>query len=153
VNFSDLDGIIGQEIVPLELEITTLGEESKHFSVMIEELLLGWNSSSAKLLFKEFEELWVLLWWDWNARVGKSICWAHLSFRLSLSHINEKFSGIDISVIDSNSSSADSDIEAYSEIFWLEWHFGTILLQNHLPVKECSLWSSTVDHFWFCDEN
>jgi len=153
VNFSNLDGIISQEIVPLELEVTTWCEESKHFSVVIKELLLGWNSSSSKLLLKEFEEFWILLWWNWNARSNESVFWAHLSFRLRLSHIDEKFSGILISVIDSNSSSANSDIESYAEIFWLEWHFWAVLLQNHLPVKECSLWSSTVDHFWFCDEN
>jgi len=153
VNFSDLDGVISQEIVPLKLKVSTGGEESKHFSVVIEELLLGWNASTTKLLLKEFKELWVLLWWNRFARVCESILWACLSFRLSLSQIVEKFSGIDISVIDSNSSSADSDIKSYSEVSWLEWHFGAVLLQNHLSAKECSLWSSTVGHFWFSNKN
>ena len=65
----------------------------------------------------------------------------------------EKFPGVFVSIIDSNSSSANSDIKTNSEVGWLEWHFGAVLLQYHLPVKEGSLRSSTVDHLWFCYQN
>ena len=40
MNFSDLDGIISQEIVPHKLEILRFSEESENLSVVIEELFL-----------------------------------------------------------------------------------------------------------------
>ena len=82
MNLSDLDGVISQEVMPLELKVSTLSEESEYFSVVVKELLLGWNTSTSELFLKELEELWVLLWWDWLLRVGKGILWADLSFTL-----------------------------------------------------------------------
>jgi len=38
--FTDLNGIISQEVLPNELEVITLSEESQDFSVMIKELFL-----------------------------------------------------------------------------------------------------------------
>ena len=43
---------------------------------------------------------------------------------------SEEFSGIFITVIDSDGSSANTNVEANSEVEWLEWHAGAILL-NH----------------------
>ena len=67
MDLTDLDGIIGQEVLPDELKIITFSEESQNFSVVVEELFLGWNSSSTEFLLEEFKEFWVLLWWDWLA--------------------------------------------------------------------------------------
>jgi len=50
MNFSDLDGIISQEIVPDELKVLARGEESEHFSIIIQELFNLSNSSSTELL-------------------------------------------------------------------------------------------------------
>ena len=87
MNFSNLNGIVSQEIVPLKLEVTGLGEESEDLSVIIEELLLGWNSSSSEFLLKELEHLWILLWWDWLLGVDEGILWAGLSFTLWLAEV------------------------------------------------------------------
>lgn len=47
VDLSDLHGIVSKEVVPHELEVFRQGEESEHLSVIVEELLLGSNSSSS----------------------------------------------------------------------------------------------------------
>ena len=67
MDLTDLDGVIGQEVLPDELKIIALGEESQHFSVVVQELFLGWNSTSTEFLLEELKEFWVLLWWDWLA--------------------------------------------------------------------------------------
>ena len=46
VDLSDLDCVVGQEVVPHEWQVTCFGVESEHFSVIIKELFLRWNSSS-----------------------------------------------------------------------------------------------------------
>ena len=76
MDLSDLDSVVGKEIVPLELEVCALSIESKNFSIIIQELLLGWNSSTTEFLFEEFQKLWILLWWNWFLRTNKSIIWA-----------------------------------------------------------------------------
>lgn len=50
MNLSDLDSIISQEVVPDELKVLAWGEESKHFSIIIQELFNLSNSSSTELL-------------------------------------------------------------------------------------------------------
>ena len=65
----------------------------------------------------------------------------------------KEFSGILITVVNSNSSAADSNIESNSEIFWLEWHIRTILLDDHLSFKESTLRCTRIDLLWFCNED
>ena len=62
MNFSDLNSIVGKEVVPHELKVFAHGEESKDLSVIVQELLLRWNSSSSELLLEEFEQLLIFLW-------------------------------------------------------------------------------------------
>jgi hypothetical protein len=76
MNFSDFDGVVSQEVMPLELQVTTLCVESKNLSVVVQELFLRWNTSSSEFLLQEFQELWVLLWWNWFARIDEGILWA-----------------------------------------------------------------------------
>ena len=46
VHLPDLDCIVGQEIVPLELEVSASRVESKNFSIMVQELFLRWNTTT-----------------------------------------------------------------------------------------------------------
>ena len=85
--FSDLDGIVSQEVVPHELEVFTDGEESQDLSVVVQELLLRGNSSSSELLLEEFKEFLILLWWDWLLCLNEGVLWAYLSVALWLSKI------------------------------------------------------------------
>ena len=65
----------------------------------------------------------------------------------------EEFSSILITVINSNGSAADTNVEAYSEIGWLKWHAGAILFDHKLSFEESTLWSSTVDHLGLSNHN
>jgi len=85
--FSDLNGIVSQEIVPHELKVFTDGEKSQNFSIVVQELLLRSNSSSSELLFKELEEFFVLLWWNWSLFLNERVLWAVASFSLCLANI------------------------------------------------------------------
>lgn len=87
MNFSDLDSIISKEVMPLELEVTTSGVESQNHSVIIKELFLRLNSSTAKFLLQELKELWVLLWWDGYLIFGPAVLWTGLSFSLVLLNV------------------------------------------------------------------
>lgn len=66
---------------------------------------------------------------------------------------SKEFSSVFITVINSNGSAADANVEAYSEISWLKWHTGAILLDDKLSFEESTLWSSTVDHLWLSNHN
>jgi len=85
--FSDLNGIVGKEVVPHELQVLAHGEESKDLSVIVQELLLRWNSSSSELLLEEFEQLLVLLWGNWLKGVDEGVLWANLSVSLGLANV------------------------------------------------------------------
>jgi hypothetical protein len=87
MTLSNLDGIVSQEIVPHELKVLTEGEESQNLSIVVQELLLGSNSSSSELLFKELEEFFVLLWWNWSLFLNERVLWAVASFSLCLANI------------------------------------------------------------------
>jgi len=51
MNFSDFDSVVSKEIVPNELKILRFDKESQNFSIVVKELLLRWNSTTAKFLF------------------------------------------------------------------------------------------------------
>lgn len=153
VDLSNLDSIVSQEVVEDEWQLSGLDKESQYFSVVIEELFLRGHSSSSKLLLQELEELLILLWWDGFAGVHEGVLWAALCLRLNLVDVCEKLSGVLVGVIDPDGPAADANIKAHSEIGWLERHLRSILLDDHLPFKESSLWGTTVYLLWLGDHN
>lgn len=84
MNFSNLDGVVSQEIVPDELEVLRFSEESEDFPVVVQELLLRWDSATSKLLLQELKEFLVLLWGDWYLRGFKCVVGASLGVALRL---------------------------------------------------------------------
>ena len=62
-------------------------------------------------------------------------------------------SSVIVCIVDSDCSSANTNIKANSEVSWLEWHVGSILLNNYLSLQEGSLWGTTVDLLWFGNQN
>ena len=84
MTLSDLDGVISQEVVEDILVFSGVGEEHKHFSVVVQELFLGSNSSSTEFLLQELEELLVFLWWNWDLRLLEGIRWDLDSWALRL---------------------------------------------------------------------
>jgi len=63
------------------------------------------------------------------------------------------FTSILITIVNSNSSSTNSDVKSNSEISWLERHLRSILLNHHLSFKESTLWCTRINLFWFCNQN
>ena len=76
--FSDLHRVIGEEVVPLELQVAAIRVESEHFPVVVKELFLRGNVTATKLLLQELQELWVLLGWNWLLGNDEGIFWAEL---------------------------------------------------------------------------
>ena len=66
---------------------------------------------------------------------------------------NKEFSGVLITIVDSNGSSTDADIKSDLEVQWLEWHIWTVLLNDYLSLQETALWSSWVDLFWLTNQD
>jgi len=120
---------------------------------MIQKLFLWWNSSSSELFLQEFEEFWVFFWWNWLARYNEIIFWNVLALWLGTLYIIKEFSTVLIAIINSNGSSADSNVKTNSEVLWLERHIWAILLDDHLSLQEGSLWGTTIDLLWLRDQD
>ena len=84
MNFSNLDSVVSQEIVPDELEVLRFSEESEDFPVVVQELLLRWDSATSKLLLQELKEFLVLLWGDRYLRGYECVIRASLGVALRL---------------------------------------------------------------------
>ena len=65
----------------------------------------------------------------------------------------KEFSGILITVVNSNLTATKSDVKADSEVSWLEWHLGSVTSEDHLSLEEGSLWGSTVGLRWLGDDD
>ena len=65
----------------------------------------------------------------------------------------EEFSCVLITIIYSNGSATNADIEADSEVSGLEWHLGAVLFENHLSLEEGALRGSAVYHLWLGDHH
>lgn len=85
MDFSDFYGIISEVVVDDEREIVTLCEESEHFPVVIQELLLGYDSASSKGLLQEFLHLRIFLSRHLDLRLVEIVCWCVYGRRLGLS--------------------------------------------------------------------
>ena len=62
VNFTDLESIVSQIVVDNEGKVIALGEEAKHLTVVIQELLLRLNFAATEALLHVVSHLGVLLW-------------------------------------------------------------------------------------------
>lgn len=65
----------------------------------------------------------------------------------------EEIPSVLVRIIDTDRSAADSDVEADSEVGWLERHVGAIRLQDHLSIEEGSLHRAAVHHFGLDHQN
>jgi hypothetical protein len=60
MHLTDLNGVVGQEVVNNEGEVLTDAEETEHFAVVVEELLLRRDAATTERLFHEFFKVVVL---------------------------------------------------------------------------------------------
>lgn len=61
----------------------------------------------------------------------------------------EEFASVLVTIGDADGPAADANVEADSEVGWLEWHLGSVLLEYHLSLEECALRSAAVDLLGF----
>lgn len=67
-----------------------------------------------------------------------------MSRGLRLSNISEVVSSVVITLVDSDASSGDTNVDSDREVFWKERQTRAVLLQNHLSLEEDSLRGSSV---------
>ena len=58
-----------------------------------------------------------------------------------------------ITVINTDLSSINADIDTNAEVLWHEWALRTILLQDHLSLEESTLWCAGIHDLWFCQHD
>jgi len=96
VDFSDFNCVVSQEVVPNELEVHRLDEESENFSIVVQELFLRGHPSSSELLLEVLKELLVLFRWDWLLRLSEFVKRALTGWLLRLVDVLYQRNGYDI---------------------------------------------------------
>jgi hypothetical protein len=86
-------------------------------------------------------------------RFTECVSWDGCSFSLRASEIGEEFSGVLVTIINSDRPSADTNVKTNLEISGLEWLLRAVLLNDDLSFKEGSLGSSGVNLLGFGDHN
>lgn len=84
VGLSDLNGVVGQVVVHDEGQVFTDRKEAQDLTVVVEELLLGRNLTTAEFLLEVLEHFLVSLGSDWNPGLGESVGGNLLGCRLGL---------------------------------------------------------------------
>jgi hypothetical protein len=87
VHLTDFDGVIGQEVVDHEGKVFALAEETEHFAIVVQELLLGGDTATSKRLFHELLEVVVLWASNLDLRVGKGVSGVALAFGLGAAKV------------------------------------------------------------------
>ena len=64
-----------------------------------------------------------------------------MTFRITY---REELSSIVVTVVNAHDSAEDRDISADAEVLGEEWFLGAVLLDDHLALKEGTLWLSSV---------
>jgi len=146
MHLADLTSVVGEEVVPDILEVTTElpGEETQNLAVMVKELLLGGDAATTELLLEVLKQLRVLL--DGNGPGGhlEGILGAGTSLTLRGAEVTEEFAGILITVVDADRAAAQSDVLANGEIGRLVRHLRAILSDDHLALEENTLGTARV---------
>jgi len=105
VDFSYLDGVICQEVVPDVLLAFRSDKEPQDFTVIVQKLLLRGNFTSSELLLKELDHLLVLLDRDWLLALSKCVSWDRKGWRLWASNVIKEFTSVLIAIVNSNLAS------------------------------------------------
>lgn len=91
---------------------------------------------------------------DWlHLTLGEVICRGCLTSWLWSALVLEEGSGVFVTVINSNDAAKNRNITPDGEIVWHEGAITSVVLKNHLPLEERTLWASTVHFFWLSNHN
>jgi len=114
---SDFSGIVSQEIVNDKLKVITSSEESENSSVIVQELFLGSNSTTAEGLLHELFQIICLLGGSGLVSIlVESVLRDFTRLGLGLANVIEKLLGVIINTCNSNALSVNSNIQADSEV-------------------------------------
>ena len=65
----------------------------------------------------------------------------------------EELTSVLVAVVNANGASAETEVKADSEISWLKWHLGSVLLDHHLSLQEDTLRSTRIGLLWLNELN
>jgi len=144
VSLTDLNGIVSQVIVDDERTVVGVAVETEHLSVVVQELLLGSNLATSKLLLEILEHEGITLGWDGDLGLVEGVSRESLGFGTGLSAFHHELSSVIISIVDSEDASVDSHIAANGEVVRHEGLLRAITLQDHVSIEEGALGDSRV---------
>jgi len=88
VALTDLAGVVSKEVVPdVGDAVTRSHEKSENLTIVVEELLLGSNTSTTESLLEELKEVLVLLGRDRNLALLEGVAWGLTGRSLGLSTV------------------------------------------------------------------
>ena len=127
-----------------EGKIIETGVESEDLSVVVEELFLRGHSATTERLLHELFQFGVskLRLLDLGFSKGVQRNRTRRTLRLLLS--SEEFTGVLITICDSNVSAKNHNVVSYLEVKGEEGLSGAVFLQELAPLEELALGSTTV---------
>jgi len=154
VDLTDLDGVVSQVVVDNEWQVLTAAEEAENFAVIVEELLPAWNFTTAGSQGLLHVLLHVVVTWAGNLNKGlvKRVHWDLLALWLRASQVLKELSSVLVSISDTDATAMDANVEADTEVLRHEWAH-TVTLEDHLALKEGTLWHTGVLDLWFNDHD
>jgi len=144
MSFTDFNGVVSQEVLDYERAVVAGAVETEDLSVVVQELFLRCNFTSAEFLLKVLEHECIALGSDGDLRFLERIGRAFLSGGALLSAFHEELSRVIITIVNAELTSIDADVAAYGEILRHERLLGSVTLENHMSLKESALRNSTV---------
>jgi hypothetical protein len=145
VNFSDFNGVIGEEVVNDEGQFVKSCKETEDSAVVVKELLLALHSATSERFFHVLLEAGITDNWLGDLLISETVNGNSLRLTLRLSKVAKKLSCVLITVVDADASTKNSNVQTNSEVPWKHWEARTVLLEDHLSLEEDSLRSATVD--------
>lgn len=153
VNFSDFNGVIGEEVVDDEGKFVESCKETEDSTVVVKELFLALHSATSERFFHVLLETGVSDDRLGDLLIGKAVNGNGLGLTLRLAEVSKELSRVLIAVVDTDASAENSNVKSNSEVPWEHWEARTVLLKDHLSLEEDTLRSATVDLAGLTDHN
>lgn len=144
MSFTNFNGVVGQEVLDYERAVVAGAVETENLSVVVQELFLRCNFTSAKFLLKVLEHESIAFGSDRDLRLLEGVGRASLSGGAFLSAFHEELSRVLITVVNAELTSIDADVATNGEVLRHEGLLGSVTLENHVSLKESALRNSTI---------
>jgi len=138
VNFTNLNSVIGQEVVHDKRQVIARAEEAKDLAILIKELFLAGDLTTTKGFFHVF--LHLVVTWTCLRNLGCSEL-VHryvLGGSLRCVKVIEERASVIITIGNADSTSVNTNVEANTEVLGQEGSH-TVGPENHLTLEESPL--------------